>query len=120
MNKRTLVFAASTKPERYSYLAAERLQQHNFEVIPLGFRAGTTAGLEIETEFKQFDDVHTITLYINPQRQQEHYDYLLGLQPKRIIFNPGTENEAFKQLAEAQGIETLYACTLVLLSVGSF
>jgi uncharacterized protein len=59
-------------------------------------------------------------LYVNPQIQEDYYDYLLNLEPKRIIFNPGTENSTFVALANQKGIETEYACTLVLLATGEY
>ena len=119
-NKKTLVFAASTKSDRYSNLAVKRLKNNHFEAIPLGFRAGEIADIPIETEFKAFEDIHTVTLYINPKRQEEYYNYILSLSPKRIIFNPGTENPVLKKMANEKGIETLEACTLVLLNLGRY
>lgn len=121
IGKRTLVFGASPNPIRYSNIATLRLQQYGHEVIPLGIRKGEIGGLEIELEQKAWEDVDTLTLYMNPQRQKPFYDYILEtIQPKRIIFNPGTENEELRQLAEAKGIECSYACTLVMLSTGQY
>ena len=64
--------------------------------------------------------MHTITLYLNSQRQKAYYDYILGLKPQRIIFNPGTENLELIKLAKEQGIEIEIACTLVMLSTGAY
>jgi predicted CoA-binding protein len=65
-------------------------------------------------------DVDTITLYVGPQHQSEYFDYIVKTKPKRIIFNPGTENQELEELAEKNGIETMDACTLVLLSTGQY
>ncbi len=115
--KKTLVVGASPNPGRYAYLAANMLTEYDHEVVPIGIKKGTVAGKEILDirQKPEIANIDTITLYIGPQHQGEWYDYLLGLRPKRIIFNPGTENEVFRNLAEAKGIETTEACTLVLL-----
>ncbi len=103
-------------------MAAERLQSHGHEFIPLGISEGQVLGKIILNMYDkpEINEVDTITLYINPHRQIEWYDYILSLKPKRIIFNPGTENQQLKKLAEAQGIICEEACTLVMLSVGNF
>jgi predicted CoA-binding protein len=120
MDKKTVVLGASPHLDRYSNIAVHRLQRHGYEVVPLGFQEGTIDGTPIVVSFPTLEDIHTVTLYLNPFRQKEYYDYILSLQPKRIIFNPGTENPALQQLAEAKGIETKNACTLVMLSLGSY
>ncbi|MGC3946107.1 MAG: CoA-binding protein [Chryseolinea sp.] len=120
--KKTVVVGATTNSGRYAYLAANMLKQYNHEVVPLGIKTGEVAGANI-LDIRQkpvIDGVDTITLYIGPQRQPEYYDYLLGLKPRRIIFNPGTENEEFESKAEAQGVEVEEACTLVLLRSRQF
>lgn len=119
--KKTLVIGASTNRSRYAYLAVNKLLDKGHEVIPLGIEQGHINGIPIETERKPFNDVDTVTLYINPVIQKEYYDYILNtIKPGRIIFNPGTENREFKKLAATKGIETMEACTLVLLSTGQF
>lgn len=118
--KKTLVLGASTNQARYSYVATKRLHNHGHEVVPVGIREGEIEGIEIQQGTPNVEDIDTVTLYLNPQRQEAYYDYILGLQPKRIIFNPGTENPKLVQLAKAQGIETEIACTLVLLSLGNY
>lgn len=121
-SKKTVVVGATTNPGRYAYLAANMLKQYQHEVIPLGIKAGQVAGADI-LDIRQkpaVDGVDTITLYIGPQRQPEYYDYLLSLKPRRIIFNPGTENEEFAKKAESQGVEVEEACTLVLLRSRQF
>ena len=116
-----MVVGASTNPARYAYLAVNRLLAKGHEVIPLGVKRGNINGVEIETELKEFKDIDTVTLYVNPSVQKEYYDYILNtIKPKRIIFNPGTENREFEKIAKAKGIEIVEACTLVLLSTGQF
>ncbi|MBS1490780.1 MAG: CoA-binding protein [Bacteroidetes bacterium] len=116
--KKTIVIGATNNPTRYAYLAAERLLEKGIEFIPVGIKKGTVLGKEILDLKKKpaVDGVHTITLYINPSHQPEWYEYLLSLKPKRIIFNPGTENPEFEKLAQEHHIETTEACTLVLLA----
>ncbi|MCR5890087.1 CoA-binding protein [Hymenobacter sp. J193] len=118
--KKTLVLGASDNPARYSYQAVHRLQRHGHEVVPVGIRKGQVAGLAIETDRPAAPDVDTVTLYVGPQNQPAWYDYILDLNPKRIIFNPGTENPELERLARQRGIETEEACTLVMLSAGQY
>jgi predicted CoA-binding protein len=115
--KKTVIIGATTNPGRYAYLAARMLKEYNHEIVPVGIKDGAVFGEHILDIFQRpaVKDVHTVTLYIGPQRQPEHIDYILSLQPKRIIFNPGTENEEFIRRAKEQGVETLQACTLVML-----
>ena len=117
---KTVVLGASNNPIRYSYTAVHQLLNRGHEVIPVGIKKGDIAGIPIQNGMPEIEDVHTITLYLNPKRQEQYYDYILGLNPKRIIFNPGTENPALIQLAQTKNIETEIACTLVMLSVGSY
>ena len=118
--KKTLVMGASDNPFRYSYLAIQRLLSHDHPVVAIGRKQAIVSGISIETEKNNFDKVHTVTLYLNPTHQKEYYSYLLSLQPKRIIFNPGAENEELYDLAKENGILTENACTLVLLSTGQY
>ncbi|HEX2683376.1 MAG TPA: CoA-binding protein [Ferruginibacter sp.] len=118
--KKTLVLGASANPSRYSNLAINRLKAHDHPVVAIGKRSGEVAGTAIETGMQQHEDIDTVTLYLNPTNQKEYYDYILSLHPKRIIFNPGTENEELEDLARQNGIKPQEACTLVLLSTGQF
>lgn len=118
--KYTVVLGASANPSRYSFLAVNRLVQHGHQVLPIGIREGEIAGIKISTETPFVKDVDTITLYLNPARQKQYYDYILRLHPKRIIFNPGSENDELEKLASANGIQPLEACTLVMLSTGQY
>ena len=118
--KKTLVLGASDNPERYSYLAINRLQNSGHPVVAIGRKKTTVNGVAIDTEKKLVQDVDTVTMYLSPIHQKEYYNYILSLKPKRIIFNPGAENEELAQLAKANHIEPIEACTLVLLSTGQF
>lgn len=118
--KKTLILGASANPQRYSYLALDRLRNAGHEVVAIGRRNALVKNVQIDTEQQLYTGIHTITLYLNPSHQEEYYDYILSLRPQRIIFNPGAENEALRQLADENGIETLEACTLVLLSTGQY
>lgn len=118
--KKTLVLGASENPGRYSNLAINRLRGRGHSVVAIGLRQVRTGDVDIETEKKAFEGVDTVTLYLNPARQKEYYDYILSLHPKRIIFNPGAENPEFAALAQSNGIQPLEACTLVLLSTGQY
>jgi len=119
-NKKTLVIGASENPGRYSNMAIVRLTKHGHEVVAIGQKAGQVAGIFIDTDKKPFSGIHTITLYVNPTIQTAYYDYIVALHPKRLIFNPGTENDELEKLAADNGIETLEACTLVMLGTGQF
>ena len=121
---KTIVLGATTNPERYAYEAVKRLVKHGHEVIPVGIRQGKTAcDLEILNGKPLIKDVHTVTLYISPDVQEEYYDYILNdIKPKRIIFNPGTENPDFAVLIHGADypIEIEVACTLVMLSLDQY
>lgn len=118
--KKTLVLGASENPMRYSNLAMNSLTRRGHEVEAVGLKKGNVAGVDIHTEPYEIEDLDTITLYLNPKNQEKYYDYIVGLNPKRVIFNPGTENpELFRRLKEKNiGIEV--ACTLVMLSTNQY
>lgn len=118
--KKTLVIGASANPSRYSFLAVQKLTAHQHPVVALGLKKAMIGNTAIETEKKPFADIDTVTLYLNPIHQKDYYNYILSLNPKRIIFNPGTENEELYKLAAQKGIKTIEACTLVLLSTGQY
>ncbi len=120
MSKKTIVIGASDNPERDVYGAILSLQKHGHEVILFGKRSGTVNGLDIIKEKQPVENVHTVTLYINPTHQKEWYNYIISIKPERVIFNPGAENEEFEQLLETNHIEALQACTKVMLSIGNY
>ncbi|MCS3799976.1 CoA-binding protein [Niastella sp. OAS944] len=119
-NKKTLVLGASENPSRYSFLAINSLRKHQHAVAAIGRKNGRVLDVDITTEKKPLETVDTVTLYLNPTHQKEYYDYILSLRPKRIIFNPGTENAELYDLAKSNGIQPLEACTLVMLSTGQY
>ena len=119
-NKPTVVIGASPNTDRYSYKATISLQQHNHTVYPIGIRNGKINDLDIITSKPNIDNIDTVTLYVGADNQPVWFDYIFSLNPKRIIFNPGTENPEFEALAISKGIEVLDACTLVLLSINQY
>ena len=118
--KKTLVLGASDNPSRYSFRAVHMLKNHGHEVVPVGIRKGQIAGISIHTDRPDETRIDTVTLYVAPHNQPAWYDYILNLKPRRILFNPGTENPELERLAQQQGIQTEEACTLVLLSIGQY
>ena len=117
---KTLIIGASVNPDRYSYKAARSLTAHRHEIVLLGAKKGELFGQPILEGFPAFEGIDTVTLYLNPTRQEAYYDYILELAPRRILFNPGTENPAFVLLATQAGITCENACTLVLLATNTF
>jgi len=120
MKKKTLVLGASANPARYSYLALLRLEAWEHPVVAIGKRKGMVGNIPIETEKKDWKEIDTIKLYLNETRQKEYYDYILSIKPKRIIFNPGAENDELSDLAKKNNILPIEACTLVLLSTNQY
>ncbi|MEO8412528.1 MAG: CoA-binding protein [Ginsengibacter sp.] len=119
-NKKTLVLGASDNPSRYSYLAVNALQAKGHEVTAIGKRSGTVGKVTIETEPRHIDNLDTVSLYLNAGNQKQYYQYIFSVHPKRIIFNPGAENEELATMAIQHGILPQEACTLVLLSTGQY
>ena len=120
MKNKTLVIGASENPGRYSNMAIRKLLSHGQQVIAIGKTGGQVGDVVIEKDPIKTDEVDTVTLYLNPTHQQAYYDYVLSLKPRRIIFNPGTENDEFEAMAKKAGIKAMEACTLVLLSTGQY
>ena len=121
-SSKIVILGASPNPSRYSYMAANALTSRNFEIVPLGLKKGEVGGkaiLDIRTR-PFIEDVHTITLYMNARNQVAYHSYIISLNPKRIIFNPGAENEELAKLAKDNEIQVEHNCTLVMLSIGNF
>ncbi len=118
--KKTLILGASTDASRYSNIATLRLMAQGHEVVPMGIKTGVINGLDILQGTPALENIDTVTLYLNPTRQAAYYDYILGLHPKRVIFNPGTENAELVALLHQQDIEVEIACTLVLLATDAY
>ncbi|PXY44042.1 CoA-binding protein [Flavobacterium hydrophilum] len=119
-NKKTLVLGATTKPERYAFRAINMLTQKGHTVLAIGQNAGEVAGVKIHTKAIPVKNIDTVTLYLNPARQRDYYNYIIESQPKRVVFNPGTENPELYQLLELNNIKAEVACTLVLLATNQY
>ena len=119
-NKKTLVLGASTKPDRYAFKAITMLVDKGHSVLAIGQNAGEVAGIKIQTKAIPLKNIDTVSLYLNPLRQKDYYNYIVEAQPKRVIFNPGTENPEFYQLLQLNNIIVEVACTLVLLTTNQF
>lgn len=120
ISKRTVVLGASPNPARYSHMAVEKLNNYGHEVIPFGLRKGEIDGISIRTDLEYIKDVDTISLYVGPQNQKSYYDFILELNPERVILNPGTYNPELIELLNEKGIESVEACTLVMLSAKTY
>lgn len=118
--KKTVVLGATDNPARYAYLAVQKLRRFGHEVVPVGLKEGEIDGLKIRKGQPDVEDVDTVTLYVGTRNQAPLYDYIMKLNPKRIIYNPGTENTELQQMAEKKGIENVVGCTLVMLSTGEY
>lgn len=119
-NKKTLVLGASANPGRYSCMAIKKLVEAGQSVVGIGLKEEEVAGIKIHTKQIPLKNIDTVTLYLNPSRQKEYYNYITGIQPKRVIFNPGTENPEFYQLLRSNNIQVEVACTLVMLSMKQY
>ncbi len=119
---KTLIVGASTNPERYSYKAAEKLIAHGHQIILLGLKDEVLFDHQIYTSFNDFkkERIDTVTIYVGPKNQDKIIEPIIALKPRRVIFNPGTENVIFESALQKHGIETMQACTLVLLSIGAY
>ena len=119
-NKKTLIIGATTKPERAAFKAIKMLVANGHSVLALGQNAGEGAGIKINTKAIPLKNIDTISLYINPTRQKDYYNYIVEAKPKRVLFNPGTENPELYQLLELNNIKFEAACTLVLLTLNKY
>ena len=119
-SKKTLVLGATTKPDRYAVKAVTMLVDKGHSVLALGQNAGEVAGVKIQTKAIPLKNIDTVTLYLNPTRQRDYYNYIVEAKPKRVIFNPGTENPEFYQLLKLNDIKVEVACTLVLLTTNQY
>jgi len=118
--KKTLVLGASDNPSRYSFLAVNNLRKHGHPVVAIGRKKTNIADVTVDTETSPINDIDTVTLYLNPEHQKEYIDYIVSLHPKRVVFNPGTENEEMQNRLDKEKIPYMEACTLVLLTTGQY
>lgn len=116
----TLVLGASPNPERYSFLATNLLKEKEYSVYPFGIKKGQIGDLAIINEWPTPGTIDTVTLYVGPAGQTEYNQAIMELAPRRIIFNPGTENPVLQSMASEKGIDTIEACTLVMLKTGQY
>jgi predicted CoA-binding protein len=117
---RVLVYGASINPERYAYIATNLLIEKGHEVLLVGIKKGAVQGIKIQQNQPIIPDIDTVTLYVGPSHQQDLLAYLSQLNPKRVIFNPGTENPKLMAELARLGILVEEACTLVMLHTGQF
>lgn len=122
MSKKTVIIGATTNKERYAYTAASRLLDAGHEIAPLGIKKGEVFGRQILdiTKKPAVSDVDTVTMYVGPQHQGNLQEYIQNLQPRRVIFNPGTENPGFEKALQDRGVEVVEGCTLVMLATNQF
>jgi uncharacterized protein len=118
--KKTVVLGATPDASRFAFKAANMLVNYGHEMVPVGIKKGEVAGQKILNGQPDIEHVDTVALYVGPRNQTDLYDYILRLKPKRIIFNPGTENDELISLAKRNNIEPVLGCTLVMLSVGTY
>jgi predicted CoA-binding protein len=118
--KKTVIIGATPDPSRFAYKAAKMLLDYGHEIVPVGIKKGEVFGHKIYNDQPLIEGVDTVTLYVGPQNQLSLYDYIVKLKPKRIIFNPGTENDELIDIANRNNIEPVIGCTLVMLSVGTY
>lgn len=114
-----VVLGASPNELRYSFRASEAITAAGLPIWPIGTREGEVAGIPIRKDFP-VENVDTLTLYLNSDRQKEYYEDIVGMKPNRVIFNPGTENPELEELLKVKGIAFERACTLVLLSTNQY
>ena len=119
-NKKTLVLGATTKTDRYANIAINKLVEKGHTTLAIGQNTGEVAGVKIYTKQIPLTNIDTVTLYLNPLRQRDYYNYIIETKPRRVIFNPGTENPQFYQLLQSNGIKAEVACTLVLLATNQY
>ena len=117
---KTLVIGATENTARYANRAARSLLQHGHDVELIGLKEGQIQGNAIQTGLPALTDVDTVTMYVGARNQAGYVDYLKNLKPRRVIFNPGAENPELSRQLRQEGIEPIEACTLVMLSIGTF
>ena len=116
----TLILGATPNAERYSFMATALLVEKGYAVYPFGIKKGEILSTPIMNEWPSNEPIDTVTLYLGPSAQEVYYNAIIDLKPRRIIFNPGTENPILNNLAIEKGIETIEACTLVMLKTGQY
>lgn len=118
--KKTLVLGASPNPDRYSHQAVVKLDTYGHSVAAIGAKQGNIGAVEIHDKKLNFKEIDTVSIYLSAKNQENYQDYILSLKPKRVIFNPGAENDNFQRILQTKNIEAIEACTLVMLSIGNY
>ncbi len=117
---KTLVLGATDNPDRYSCKAVKALLRNDYEVVPVGLRAGTIKETEILTGMPQVENVDTVLIYMGIKKQKDYYEYIQNLKPRRVVFNPGAENPELQDLLKDQGIEIVKDCALIMINTDAY
>jgi len=120
MKRVVAVLGASENPNAYSHKAVKLLSQKGFEVFAVGKKSGKIDDILIYTNIDYSMKIDTVTLYLSPENQIHYYDWIQSIQPKKVIFNPGTENPELQSILEKSHINYENACSLVLLNLNQF
>jgi predicted CoA-binding protein len=120
ISKNTLVLGASANPERYSFLAINKLREHDHPVFAIGKRPALVADVQVQVKTSEIPELDTVSIYLNKDNQKNYYEYILSQHPHRVIFNPGAENPEFEMTLADKGIKVMEACTMVLLATGQY
>ncbi len=120
MDKTTLVLGASLKERRFSHICVKTLVSGHFQVAAIGLREGMIDAIHVKTGFPELQNIHTVTLYLSPENQKSWYNYILTLNPERVIFNPGAENTEFENLLTEAGIDVIEDCTIMMVEYGRY
>ena len=115
-----LILGATENPDRYSCKTAKALDRNGYEVVAVGFKSGFIKHIIIRTGMPEIDDVDTVLLYMGKKKQSEFHDYIIGLKPRRVIFNPGAENPELQEILKEKGIEAIEDCGLIMINTDSF
>ena len=119
--KTIAILGASPKPDRYAFMAMERLQRHGYEAVPVNPAFPEILGAKCYAKIGDVPGpIDTVTLYLGEPRSTPLIAEIIAARPRRIIFNPGAENPALEKAATAAGIEVVNGCTLVMLAAGTF
>jgi len=115
------LLGASNKPDRYAYRALKNLLVAGHEVYPVNPALKEIEGTKVYAKLSDIPEkIDTLTLYVGPERNILMKDEIIALKPRRVVFNPGTENPALQEALQAAGIFPQVACTLVMLSINTF
>ncbi len=121
MKEKVVILGASDNPDRFAHKAMLMLEQYGHQPILVNPTLSEIAGHTVIADLDQVPrPIDTLTMYVNPRISINLKEKIIALNPKRVIFNPGTENPAIEFALKKTGIDTIHACTLVLLSTGKY